>query len=317
MRAEFLAKAVEIAKDSSFVKFDESMDLAIRLGVDPRHADQNVRGTVALPHGSGKVVRVVVFAKPGTPPAEAAQEAGATHLILDERPGSGSVLVAVAVRAGSALETPETRGLTHMLEHLLFDGSERFTREEISGWADDNGVFLRINGLDSIEDVHDIVFCASYLVMGLGDVYLGAPVATPLDPRHRLVTTKYNPARTWTPENAVGIGGSYLCVYGMEGPGGYQFVGRTLQMWNRWRKTPEFKQPWLLRFFDQIRFFPVGEQELLDIRERFPRGGYRLARPASEIRASEVLEAVDETVSALHKGAGAKGAVGGADLQSR
>ena len=69
-----------------------------------------------------------------------------------------------------------------------------------------------------------IVFDASYLVLGLGDVYLGAPVATPVDPRHRLVTTKYNPARTWTPENAVGIGGAYLCVYGMEGPGGYQFV---------------------------------------------------------------------------------------------
>ena len=48
-------------------------------------------------------------------------------------------------------------------------------------------------------DVQRIVFDASYLVLGLGDVYLGAPVATPLDPRHRLVTTKYNPARTWTP----------------------------------------------------------------------------------------------------------------------
>ena len=80
--------------------------------------------------------------------------------------------------------------------------------------------------------VHDIVFDAQYLVLGLGDVYLGAPVATPLDPRHRLVTTKYNPARTWTPENAVGIGGAYLCIYGMEGPGGYQFVGRTTQVWN-------------------------------------------------------------------------------------
>ena len=70
-----------------------------------------------------------------------------------------------------------------------------------------------------VDDVHRIVFDASYLVLGLGDVYLGAPVATPLDPRHRLVTTKYNPARTWTPENAVGIGGAYLCIYGMEGPG--------------------------------------------------------------------------------------------------
>ena len=58
----------------------------------------------------------------------------------------------------------------------------------------------------------------------------------PLDPRHRLVTTKYNPARTWTAENSVGIGGAYLCIYGMEGPGGYQFVGRTVQIWNRFRR---------------------------------------------------------------------------------
>jgi urea carboxylase len=97
-----------------------------------------------------------------------------------------------------------------------------------------------------------------------------------LDPRHRLVTTKYNPARTWTPENAVGIGGSYLCIYGMEGPGGYQFVGRTLQMWNRFQRTADFPRPWLLRFFDQIRFFPVSEEELVQIREDFPRGDYRL-----------------------------------------
>lgn len=96
-------------------------------------------------------------------------------------------------------------------------------------WCPSNPEFIRrINGLDSIEDVKKIVFDADYLVLGLGDVYLGAPVATPVDPRHRMVTTKYNPARPWTPENAVGIGGAYLCVYGMEGPGGYQFVGRTI-----------------------------------------------------------------------------------------
>jgi urea carboxylase len=144
-------------------------------------------------------------------------------------------------------------------------------------WCPDNIEFIRrINGLNSVEEVKEIVFNASYLVMGLGDVYLGAPVATPLDPRHRLVTTKYNPARTWTPENAVGIGGAYLCVYGMEGPGGYQFVGRTLQMWNRYRKTTEFTKPWLLRFFDQIKFYPVSSEELTQIRHDFPRGDYPL-----------------------------------------
>lgn len=144
-------------------------------------------------------------------------------------------------------------------------------------WCPSNLEFIRrINGLDSIEAVKEVVFNASYLVMGLGDVYLGAPVATPVDPRHRLVTTKYNPARTWTAENSVGIGGSYLCVYGMEGPGGYQFVGRTLQMWNRYRQTREFSQPWLLRFFDQIRFYEVSHDELMQIRRDFPQGRYPL-----------------------------------------
>lgn len=146
-------------------------------------------------------------------------------------------------------------------------------------WCPSNIEFIRrINGIADIETVKNIVFDASYLVLGLGDVYLGAPVATPLDPRHRLVTTKYNPARTWTPENAVGIGGAYMCVYGMEGPGGYQFVGRTVQMWNRYKQTQDFQQgkPWLLRFFDQIRFYPVSEQELLKMREDFVAGRFQL-----------------------------------------
>ena len=155
--------------------------------------------------------------------------------------------------------------------------AERYTQSVRADapWCPDNIEFIRrINGLDSAQAVKDIVFDASYLVMGLGDVYLGAPVATPLDPRHRLVTTKYNPARTWTAENSVGIGGSYLCVYGMEGPGGYQFVGRTVQMWDRYQRGRAFTRPWLLRPFDQIRFFEVGAEELLDMRKAFPRGGY-------------------------------------------
>jgi urea carboxylase len=146
-------------------------------------------------------------------------------------------------------------------------------------WCPDNIEFIRrINGLASIDEVKRIIFDASYVVLGLGDVYLGAPVATPYDPRHRLVTTKYNPARPWTPQNAVGIGGAYMCVYGMEGPGGYQLFGRTIQMWNTYRQTPPFEpgHPWLLRHFDQIRFVEVSEQELLEAREAFPHGKYTL-----------------------------------------
>lgn len=146
-------------------------------------------------------------------------------------------------------------------------------------WCPSNIEFIRrINGLESVDEVQRIIFDASYLVMGLGDVYLGAPVAIPLDPRHRLVTTKYNPARTWTPENAVGIGGAYMCVYGMEGPGGYQLFGRTVPVWNRFHTTEDFEpgKPWLLRFFDQIRFYPVSAEELLKLREDLIHGKFKL-----------------------------------------
>ncbi len=161
-------------------------------------------------------------------------------------------------------------------------------------WSPSNLEFIRrINGLDSIQEVKQIVFDASYLVMGLGDVYLGAPVATPIDPRHRLVTTKYNPARTWTAENSVGIGGSYLCVYGMEGPGGYQFVGRTLQMWNRYDKTAAFEKPWLLRFFDQIRFYEVSHDELSRIRKDFPKGRYPIRIEESSFSLGDYQEFLD------------------------
>ncbi|WP_321414732.1 urea carboxylase [uncultured Desulfobacter sp.] len=178
---------------------------------------------------------------------------------------------------------------------------ERYTQSvrPDAPWCPSNIEFIRrINGLDSIEDVKNVLFNASYLVMGLGDVYLGAPVATPLDPRYRLVTTKYNPARTWTPENAVGIGGAYLCVYGMEGPGGYQFVGRTVQMWNRYNVTEEFKpgKPWLLRFFDQIRFYPVDHDTLMEMRKNLPYGlaGIRIEESEFDLDKYEAFLAENE-----------------------
>jgi len=58
-----LSEAVQLIKDCHFVKFDESVEVAVRLGVNPKHADQMVRGTVALPHGTGSTVRVAVFAE--------------------------------------------------------------------------------------------------------------------------------------------------------------------------------------------------------------------------------------------------------------
>ena len=159
-----------------------------------------------------------------------------------------------------------------------------------AAWCPDNIEFIRrANGLASADDVHRTVFDASYLVYGLGDVYLGAPVATPIDPRHRLVTTKYNPARTWTPPNVVGIGGAYMCIYGMEGPGGYQLFGRTIQVWNTYRQGGAFTEgkPWLLRFFDQIRFLPVSHEELVEWRRDFPLGRRTIEIEETEFRLAD------------------------------
>jgi urea carboxylase len=218
--------------------------------------------------------------------------------ILDITPGIRSLQIHVDTRllgvdallrqilaAEATLPAPEDMEIPSRIVYLPLCWDDPATRAAIgrymqsvradAPWCPSNIEFIRrINGLNSIDDVRRIVFDASYLVLGLGDVYLGAPVATPIDPRHRLVTTKYNPARTWTPENAVGIGGAYLCIYGMEGPGGYQFVGRTCQVWNSFRTTGDFEagKPWLLRFFDQLRFYEVSEEELQEFRANFPHG---------------------------------------------
>jgi len=77
-----LAEAVKKIKAAASAKFDETVEIAMNLGVDPRHADQNVRGVVALPHGTGKSVRVAVFAK--GPKAEEAQKAGADLVGADD-----------------------------------------------------------------------------------------------------------------------------------------------------------------------------------------------------------------------------------------
>jgi len=169
-------------------------------------------------------------------------------------------------------------------------------------WCPDNIEFIRrANGLDSTDDVYRTVFDARYLVYGLGDVYLGAPVATPIDPRHRLVTTKYNPARTWTPPNVVGIGGAYMCIYGMEGPGGYQLFGRTIQVWNTYRQGGAFTEgkPWLLRFFDQIRFFPVSHEELVEWRRDFPLGRRTIEIEETEFRIADYRAFLAENAESI------------------
>ncbi|MET8523881.1 urea carboxylase [Nocardioides sp. NPDC004968] len=200
----------------------------------------------------------------------AGQVAGLLRELEEDLPATSELTVpSRRVRLPLSWDDPATR-----------EAIERYTAgvRDDAPWAPWNIEFIRrINGLGSVEEVHRTVFDATYLVLGLGDVYLGAPVATPLDPRHRLVTTKYNPARTWTAENSVGIGGAYMCIYGMEGPGGYQLVGRTTQVFNRFRRSTTagglFRDdPWALRFFDRIEWYPVSAEELLELRAEVDAG---------------------------------------------
>jgi large subunit ribosomal protein L1 len=91
-------EAIDAAISSSYAKFDETVDVAVRLGVDPRHADQMVRGTVVLPNGLGKEVKVLVFAK-GEKEMEA-KEAGAEFV------GNEDLVLKKLKKAGSALIKP-------------------------------------------------------------------------------------------------------------------------------------------------------------------------------------------------------------------
>lgn len=173
-------------------------------------------------------------------------------------------------------------------------------------WLPNNVDFIqRINGLEQREQVKEILFNAHYLVLGLGDVYLTAPCAVPIDPRHRLLSSKYNPARTFTAEGTVGIGGMYMCIYGMDSPGGYQLVGRTLPIWNRYSKNKQFgDQPWFLRFFDQIKYFPVSEAELDQWRLDFEHGQAQIRIEETEFdyaAYSQFLAAEAESIAAFQQ----------------
>ncbi|QKD58822.2 allophanate hydrolase subunit 2-domain-containing protein [Fusarium oxysporum Fo47] len=124
-------------------------------------------------------------------------------------------------------------------------------------WLPSNIDFLQ--KLNGIPDLTEVLSAAEFVVLGLGDVFMGSPCAIPLDPRHRLFGTKYNPSRSFTPRGAVGIGGQYMCIYATDSPGGYQLVGRTVEIWDADLVDTE---AWFFRRFDRISFYPVTEAAL-------------------------------------------------------
>ncbi|KAI7916837.1 urea amidolyase [Pyricularia oryzae] len=127
-----------------------------------------------------------------------------------------------------------------------------------------NVEFLReLNFPDKgVDAVREVLESGEFLVLGLGDVYLGSPCAVPLDPRHRLFGTKYNPSRSFTPRNSVGIGGQYMCIYATDSPGGYQLLGRTAPVWNSYGSSSSGGPAWMFQLLDRISFHPVPEETL-------------------------------------------------------
>ncbi|KAI1130980.1 hypothetical protein F5Y10DRAFT_234793 [Nemania abortiva] len=131
--------------------------------------------------------------------------------------------------------------------------------------------FLRMLNFPDHDEVavKDVLESATFLVLGLGDVFMGSPCAVPLDPRHRLFGTKYNPSRSFTPRSTVGIGGQYMCIYAADSPGGYQLVGRTVPIWDeqctlmgQHDNTAAPRNAWMFQLLDRISFYPILQADL-------------------------------------------------------
>lgn len=276
-------------EDAILVEFggDERIDLPLRLAV-----------------------RALTDALTASLPPDALRELSpgvrSLHVEFDPAALDLADLLAVVSTAARGLTVP--RRVPSRVLHLPLAFNASTTRKALERYASSvravapylpsNIDFVaRINGCDP-EAVRAAVFDASYLVLGLGDVYLGAPCALALDPRHRMVTTKMNPARVWTAEGEVGLGGSFMCVYGMDSPGGYQLVGRTAQMWSTWR-TGDGRTPWLLNEFDVVRFFQVSEDELNAFRARYAAGDATLKVEHSEFDVDEYKAMLTRDAAAI------------------
>lgn len=157
--------------------------------------------------------------------------------------------------------------------------NDRWTKEAIERYRNtiraeapylpDNTAFIaRCNGLSGSDEVIEKVLSTEYIVLAQGDGYLGTPLSVALDPRCRLICPKYNPARTYTKEGTIAIGGSFLGYYAADVPGGYQLIGRSIPSFDKTQVNDAYKEyPWLFRSFDRFKFTSVTEEEFIEIRE--------------------------------------------------
>lgn len=192
-------------------------DRYIFIEYGPMELDLNLRVRVQLMEEwlQKKNITGVVEASPGVRSLMVEYEPDSIHL--------NDLLRAIAEAESELKDVKRYHHIPSRILHLPIAFDESATNEAILKYtksiraeapylpsnidfiAQNNGIYENTK-----EFVKQTVLKASYMVLGLGDVYLGAPCAVPVDPRHRLVVPKYNPARTFTPEGSVGIGGSYV-----------------------------------------------------------------------------------------------------------
>ncbi len=148
-------------------------------------------------------------------------------------------------------------------------------REKITDKEPDPEFVARLNGLSDVNQFVRVHSGTEYWVASLG-FWPGLPFMMPLDPRCMLTAPKYNPARTWTPQGTVGMGGASTAIYPVATPGGYQIFARTpVPIWDPDQRFPEFSDSIVLfRPGDRVKFVPVTKEEYEEAEARVAEGTY-------------------------------------------
>ncbi|WP_409332307.1 5-oxoprolinase subunit B family protein [Trujillonella humicola] len=141
--------------------------------------------------------------------------------------------------------------------------------------GDNIDYLVRCNGFAHREAFYETFLRATWWNAFVG-YFPGLPSLFSMDPLSQISVPKYNPARMWTPEGSVAIGGPCVVIYPVEAPGSYQLFGRTLPILDPWRRADVFADdPILFRVADRVRFERVTEPELLALRRQALEGTYR------------------------------------------
>ncbi|SNR75631.1 Allophanate hydrolase subunit 1 [Haloechinothrix alba] len=175
------------------------------------------------------------------------------------------------------------------------------TRPDAPNVVEGNNVdyVVRCNGLPDRETLYSTILQSEWWNAFTG-FYPGLPSLLPLDPRSEISAPKYNPARSWTPEGAVALGGPCLVIHPIESAGSYELLGRTLPISELIRRSRSHRvDPILIYPCDRISFFRISEAELIELRRQVFEGTYDYQIEPGEYAVAEHFTAVqDEHVNA-------------------